>query len=139
MQRSNGFTATDLAIIVTVLAMAAAFAVPRYLSLNSDNRGRAVDSLAASAESFARLSHKLWRTASFPDAITVEGSSVEMSYGYPSRDAMRDKVVLVEQFAYANGVWTHRERRNNPGCAVVYTPPGREGGEARIVSYTSGC
>ena len=139
MQRSKGFTATDLAIIVTVLAMAAALAVPRYMSLNADHRSRAVDSLAASADSFVRLSNKLWRTSGFPDAITVDGNFIEIVYGYPSTDAIEEMVVLNERFAYANGVWTHRDRRGDPGCSVIYTPPVREGGEARIARYTSGC
>jgi MSHA pilin protein MshA len=139
MQQQDGFTATDLAIIVTVLSMAAAFAVPRHLALNSETRAKAVQSLASNVDSSARLSNKLWRTAGYPDDITVAGQTVELKNGFPSRDSMPQLIIERDSFVYANGVWTHRDRLNNPGCAVVYAPPPVEGGGVSVYTYTSAC
>lgn len=139
MKLQHGFTATDFAIIATVLAMAAAFAVPRFASINTETRTSAVQSLAANVDSSATLSNKLWRTSGFRDSIVIEGRDVEILNGYPSRSGIRPLIVSRNDFVYANGIWTHKDRSNDPGCSVVYTPPVTEGGDAQVISYTSGC
>ena len=139
MQQQRGFTATDWLIIVTVLGMAAAIAVPRYVAINRDARVSAVESLAVSVQSSAKLSNQLWRAGGFPTSVTIDGNGVDLRNGYPTRDSIRHIIVDRSEFQFSNGMWTHKEKLDNPGCAVFYTPPSGLSDDIQVTTYTSGC
>jgi len=139
MRSDAGFTFTELLTVVTVMAMMAAVAVPRYAMLNSDSRSQSVRSLAANVKSSATLSHKVWKATGQPMRMTLDGRSVDMRFGYPTDSSIAEIVVTSGDFEFADGYWKHRESGAGQGCAVLYIPPPNPDAEATVISYTEGC
>ncbi|HWM29873.1 MAG TPA: type II secretion system protein [Woeseiaceae bacterium] len=139
MKSQAGFTFTELLTVVTVMAMLAAVAVPRYALMNSDTRGQAVRSLAANVKSSAALSNKIWKATGRPMRLMLDGRSVDMRYGYPTDTSIAEIVVMNDGFAFAEGYWKHNDSAAGQGCAVLYIPPPNPQTQATVISYTDGC
>ena len=139
MRAQAGFTFTELLTVVTVMAMLAAVAVPRYALLNSDARSQSVRSLAANVRSSASLSHRVWNAAGKPIRLTLDGRTVDMRYGYPTDASVAEIVVMSGEFEFADGYWKHMQSSAGQGCSVLYLPPSEPDTDATIVTYTHGC
>ena len=139
MRSQAGFTFTELLTAVTVMAMMAAVAVPRYAAINSDTRIQSVRSLAANVQSSATLSHKVWQAAGRPVRLKLDGQTVDMRFGYPTEASIEDLVVMSGEFEFSDGYWKHRESESGPGCAVLYIPPPNPNADASVITYTDGC
>ena len=139
MRLQRGFSTNDLVIIVTVLALMAVFAVPRYADINSEARAGSVVSLAANVESSARLSHKLWRASRYPDHLNIDGRIIELRNGYPTEYSIRHIIIRRDDFVYTNGLWTHKDKLDDDDCKVFYSPPADSKNGVQVISYTSGC
>jgi MSHA pilin protein MshA len=137
MRAQAGFTFTELLTVVTVMAMLAAVAVPRYALLNSDSRSQSVRSLAANVKSSA--SHKVWKATGKPIRLTLDGRTVDMRYGYPTDASIAELVVMSGEFEFADGYWKHTQSAAGQGCSVLYIPPPNPDTDATIVTYTHGC
>ena len=137
--RNRGFSTTDLLIAVTVLALMAVLAVPRYVSLNTEIRVSAVRSLASNVDGSARLAHKVWRTTGRPDMLNIDGQEIEIQDGYPTVASIRHVIVSRTEFIYANGQWLHKERSSDSGCAVIYVPPVNGHSGLQVIAHTIGC
>ena len=139
MKSQDGFTATDLLVVVTALVMMAAIAIPRHSAINSDTRARAVRSLAANVESSASLMHRVWRSGGYSDFLNIDGEFIEMRNGYPTDESIRVVVIERSEFEFSRGYWAHRDRLDNPGCSVQYIPPTDLPTGVQVISYTDGC
>ena len=139
MKSQAGFTFTELLTVVTVMAMLAAVAVPRYAMINSDTRSQAVRLLAANVKSSASLSNKVWKATGQPVRLTLDGRSVDMRYGYPTDRSIAEIVVMSSEFEFADGYWKHNESGAGQGCAVLYIAPPNPDAEATVIGYTDGC
>ena len=58
--RQGGFTLIELVVVITILGILAAFAIPRFVSLETRARTASRDALAGSVRSGAALAHALW-------------------------------------------------------------------------------
>jgi MSHA pilin protein MshA len=139
MKSQAGFTFTELLTVVTVMAMLAAVAVPRYATLNSDSRSQSVRSLAANVKSSASLSHKVWKATGQPMRLRLDGRTVDMRYGYPTDTSIAEVVVMSSEFEFAEGYFRHTQSEAGKGCAVLYIPPPNPDADATVISYMDGC
>ena len=60
MGSQRGLTALELLVVVAVIAMLAAVAVPRFSVLDREAREQAVISLADGVRSAAEITHRVW-------------------------------------------------------------------------------
>ena len=85
-KRSNGgFTLIELVVVITILGILAAFAVPRFASLEGQERLASTQALAGSIRSGAALAHAVWLAQGDPasTSVTMEGQPITMAFGYP--------------------------------------------------------
>lgn len=86
----GGFTLIELVVVIVILGILAAFAIPRFINIATEARESAVRGLAGSLRSSVALAHGLALAQGQTGAtgtITMEGQAVTLAFGYPTADA----------------------------------------------------
>jgi MSHA pilin protein MshA len=146
--KQGGFTLIELVVVITILGILAAFAVPRFASLEGQARLAATQSIAGSVRSGAALAHALWLAQGDPSSttVTMEGNAITMANGYPNAATIAS--TLAESpptgFTLTVGATTTFAKANSSGaaianCNVVYTPAAAANTAPTVVTTSSGC
>ncbi len=139
MSLQRAFTFSELLIAVAVLAILAAAAVPRYITINSEIRAGAVEALAVNVQSSAHLTNRIWLSNGQLAGLTVDGQVLEMRFGYPTERSISEIVINSGDFMFKDGYFKHRELLSEQGCAVLYIPPSNPESSPVVIPYTDGC
>ncbi len=139
MRLQRAFTYSELLIVVAVLAILAAAAVPRYMTINSEIRAGAVEALAVNVQSSAHLTNRIWLSNGQLARLTVDGQVLEMRFGYPTERSISEVVINSGDFMFKDGYFKHRELLSEQGCAVLYIPPSNPESSPVVIPYTDGC
>jgi len=85
-RQQDGFTLIELVIVIVILGILAASALPRFSDLAGDARAASVNGMAGALRSAAAIAHatQIARSFSQGQAIIMEGVSINMSNGYPN-------------------------------------------------------
>lgn len=84
--RQQGFTLIELVMVIVILGVLAAFALPRFADLGSDARLATLQGANASVKSAAAIAHSKWLANDSSGTVELEGlaSAITMSTeGYP--------------------------------------------------------
>lgn len=92
----RGFTLIEIVLVITILGVLAAFAVPRFVDLKSEARGAALNGMVGSMRSAAALAHSMTLAQSLGpnDPVVMEGASISMIGGYPDAQGMAEAAQL---------------------------------------------
>lgn len=85
--QQHGFTLIELVVVVVILGILAAFAVPKFMGMEDQARVSAMQAMSGSLQSAASMAHGVAETTGATGAtgtITVNGAAVNMVYGYPA-------------------------------------------------------
>ena len=85
--KQSGFTLIELVVVIVILGILAAFAVPRFMGMEGEARAATVKNLAGSLRSAAAMARAKCQAqgCGAGGTVTVEGQPVTMVNGYPNR------------------------------------------------------
>ena len=132
MQRQQqGFTLIELVIVIVILGILSAFALPRFADLGGDAREASIKGVAGSMKSASAIVRSACLAADVgtcdqnasSDTINLEGENIVVSYGYPASQAsgiLRAAQVNSDDFDLGGGV-------NNGGNEISVAAIGAPG------------
>ncbi len=82
----RGFTLIELVVVIVILGILAAFAVPRFMGMQGEARAAAVKSMGGTLRAAASMAHAKCQAqgCGATGSIVFEGQTVNMVFGYPT-------------------------------------------------------
>jgi MSHA pilin protein MshA len=146
--KARGFTLIELVVVITILGILAAFAIPKFISLDTQARVATVNGLVGTVKSAAALARSLGQATGNPATVPMEGVNVTMLNNYPDSVALgipNAVNVSVSDFTYvagaagSAGVWTRVGAPTPANCTVSYTPATAAGVSPVVAATITGC
>jgi len=118
-KKQSGFTLIELVVVIALLGILAAFAIPRFASLEREARSAVTQGLSGSVRSAAAMAHGLY-LARGTTPVTMEGNDIDIVNGYP------DAETIVDTLSDATG-FNLPPVLNGPGTTATFVKTGATG------------
>lgn len=83
INKQAGFTLIELIMVIVILGVLSAFALPRFADLGGQARQATVNGAAGAMKAAANIAHAQWLAQGSTGTVVLEGITITMANGYP--------------------------------------------------------
>lgn len=139
-RRQAAFTLTELVVVIVILGVLSAVAIPRFVDTAAEARLSRMSYLFSSFQSGTQLAHSFWTVRGQPASgfMTVRGQPVRIDHGWPSTAGALSMLNAGNPPPFvpliSNEELEVRESIERPRCRFLYRPPRAPGGAPEYVN-----
>ena len=124
INKQAGFTLIELIMVIVILGVLSAFALPRFADLGGQARIASINGAAGSMKAAANIAHaqQLANGDSGSDDVILEGVTIAMVNGYPTEAGiMVAAQISTDDYGVTGGTVSLTGAPTPADCSVVYT------------------
>jgi MSHA pilin protein MshA len=137
-KQQSGFTLIELVVVIVILGLLAATALPRFVNLTGQARVASLQGIAGAVASGAALARAQWLVdGTGAGSVTVDGQVVTVTTsGYPDNAGIGNMITNLQGFTYDGAGNFTPDSGGSTTCRVEYTAAS---GTVLVESGATGC